>query len=86
MVTALSLVRRLYRSPELDLLTALGVSSQTQLEQNLKDFEKGPLPEEVVKALDDAWIVTKGTTPNYWHLDMKYTYDTKDALFKPGKK
>lgn len=59
----------------------MGVSSQQQLEQNLKDLEKGPLPEEVVKALDEAWLVTKPTTPNYWHLDLAYTYDTRKALF-----
>ena len=61
----------------------IGVSSQAQLESNLKDLEKGPLPEEVVKTLDEAWLVTKPTTPNYWHLDLKYTYDTQEALFKP---
>ena len=61
----------------------IGVSSLQQLEQNLKDIEKGPLPEEVVKALDEAWLVAKPTTPNYWHLDLKYTYDTQEALFKP---
>lgn len=60
----------------------MGVSSLKQLESNLKDCEKGPLPEEVLKALDDAWLVTKATTPNYWHLDLKYTYDTQEALFK----
>lgn len=61
----------------------IGVSSYDQLESNLKDLEKGPLPEEVVKALDEAWLITKPTTPNYWHLDLKYTYDTRAALFKP---
>jgi len=64
----------------------VGVSSFGQLESNLKDLEKGPLPEDVVKALDEAWLVAKSTTPNYWHLDLKYTYDTKDALFKPKPK
>ena len=59
----------------------IGVSSQAQLEQNLTDLEKGPLPDEVLKALDEAWSVSKATTPNYWHLDLKYTYDTKKALF-----
>lgn len=59
----------------------MGVSSVAQLESNLKDCEKGPLPEEVVKALDEAWLITKATTPNYWHLDLKYTYDTQKALF-----
>lgn len=59
----------------------IGVSSQSQLEGNIKDFEKGPLPEAVVKVLDDAWLITKATTANYWHLDLEYTYDTKKALF-----
>jgi aflatoxin B1 aldehyde reductase len=44
----------------------IGVSSFPQLEGNLKDLEKGPLPEEVVKALDQAWLVTKPYTPNYF--------------------
>ncbi|MCJ1419294.1 hypothetical protein MMC32_005648 [Xylographa parallela] len=53
----------------------IGVSSLSQLKSNLTDLEKGPLPEEVVKILDEAWLVTKPTTPNYWHLDLEYTYD-----------
>ena len=61
----------------------IGVSNLAQLEGNLKDLEKGPLPEDVVKALDEAWLIAKPTTPNYWHLDLKYTYDTQAALFKP---
>lgn len=59
----------------------IGVSSKKQLEQNLDAVEKGPLPDEVVKALDEAWLIAKPTTPNYWHLDLKYTYDTQKALF-----
>jgi aflatoxin B1 aldehyde reductase len=59
----------------------IGVSSLGQLDQNLKDCEKGPLPEEVVAALDKAWKVSQPDTPNYWHLDLKYTYDTRKALF-----
>ncbi|KAI4237990.1 MAG: hypothetical protein L6R40_005801 [Gallowayella cf. fulva] len=61
----------------------IGVSSFGQLESNLKDLEKGPLPEEVVKTLDEAWLITKATTPNYWHLDLEYTYNTQEALFRP---
>lgn len=64
----------------------IGVSSFGQLESNLKDLEKGPLPDDVLKALDEAWLITKPTTPNYWHLDLKYTYDTQAALFKPKSK
>ncbi|KAI9708887.1 MAG: hypothetical protein M1812_007850 [Candelaria pacifica] len=61
----------------------IGVSNFDQLQGNLKDLEKGPLPEEIVKALDEAWMICKSTTPNYWHLDLKYTYDTREALFAP---
>lgn len=59
----------------------IGVSSLDQLDENLRDCEKGPLPEEVVQALDKAWAVSIAETPNYWHLDLKYTYDTRKALF-----
>lgn len=59
----------------------IGVSSAAQLEDNLTNLEKGPLPEEVVKALDEAWKVTKADAPNYWHGELKYSYDTRDALF-----
>ncbi|KAL8751328.1 MAG: hypothetical protein Q9199_006499 [Rusavskia elegans] len=61
----------------------IGVSSFSQVESNLKDLEKGPLPEGVVKTLDGAWSMTKATTPNYWHSDLEYTYDAQEALFKP---
>jgi aflatoxin B1 aldehyde reductase len=64
----------------------IGVSSFAQLQSNLRDLEKGPLPQEVVDALDQAWLITKPTTANYWHLDLKYTYDTQEALFKPKSK
>ena len=61
----------------------IGVSSFNQLESNLKDLEKGPLPQDVIKALDEAWLITKATTPQYWHLSLDYKYDTQKALFKP---
>jgi len=60
----------------------IGVSSQQQLESNLADIEKGPLPEEVLKVLDEAWAVAKPTAANYWHLDLKYGYDTVKELNK----
>lgn len=44
----------------------IGVSSFAQLESNLADLEKGPLPEEVVKALDEAWMIAKATAPVYF--------------------
>ena len=45
----------------------IGVSSLKQLEDNLADSEKGPLPDEVVKTLDEAWeVYMKGKGPKYW--------------------
>lgn len=44
----------------------IGVSSHKQLEGNLADLEKGPLPEKVVSALDEAWALVGGTSPSYW--------------------
>lgn len=45
----------------------IGASSAEQLEANLVDFEKGPLPEEMVQALDAAWLRVKGVAPKYFH-------------------
>ncbi len=59
----------------------LGASSLKQLQNNLQHCKRGPLPDEVVEALDEAWLLTKADVTNYWHLDLKYTYDTKAALF-----
>lgn len=59
----------------------IGVSSEEQLKANIKALEGGPLPDDVVKALDEAWLISKAESANYWHLDLKYTYDTKEALF-----
>lgn len=44
----------------------IGVSNFQQLEGNLKDVEKAPLPEDVVEALDRAWLVAKATAAPYW--------------------
>lgn len=52
----------------------IGASSTSHLESNLKDLEKGPLPEEVLQALDDAWKIVKADAPNYWHGDVSVTY------------
>jgi aflatoxin B1 aldehyde reductase len=59
----------------------IGASRFEQLESNLKDLEKGPLPEEVVKTLDEAWKVYLPAAPPYWHLDLDYKYDTQKVLF-----
>lgn len=44
----------------------IGVSGFSQLEGNLADLEKGPLPDEVVKALDEAWMIAKASGPTYF--------------------
>lgn len=45
----------------------IGASSAQQLQQNLEAFEKGPLPEEVVQAVDGAWERVKAVQPKYFH-------------------
>ncbi|KAL6702182.1 NADP-dependent oxidoreductase domain-containing protein [Trichoderma pleuroticola] len=64
----------------------IGVSSVEQLENNLDNIEKGPLPEEVVKALDEAWAISRPESANYWHGDLTYTYDPVKVLFGEGAK
>lgn len=58
----------------------IGVSSQMQLEQNLRDLKKGPLPEDVLQALEEAWIACKATAASYVHGALVYDYDTQAAL------
>ena len=60
----------------------IGASSFAQLEGNLTDLEKGPLPEEVVRVLDEAWMATKSTTTNYWHGELKYPEDMTERFFE----
>ncbi|CAK5276207.1 unnamed protein product [Mycena citricolor] len=45
----------------------IGASSIAHIKQNLDDFEKGPLPEDVVDALDEAWAGVKGIATPYYH-------------------
>ncbi|KAF9895092.1 hypothetical protein FE257_004721 [Aspergillus nanangensis] len=45
----------------------IGASSRAQLENNLSDMEKDALPEEMVQAMDDAWLRVKGTVSKYFH-------------------
>ena len=59
----------------------IGASSIGQLTMNLENLEKGPLPQDVLDVLDEAWKVVKGVAPNYWLLDMKYGYDPGKILF-----
>ncbi|KAI1825388.1 Aldo/keto reductase [Xylaria intraflava] len=52
---------------ELDDAVILGAGSVGNLDRNLTDLEKGPLPAEAVKALDDAWLVSKAGAKKYWY-------------------
>jgi aflatoxin B1 aldehyde reductase len=51
-----------------DGIIIIGASSKAQLEQNGEDSLKGPLNEDVVKALDEARriVVAHGGAPSYW--------------------
>ncbi|OCH95535.1 Aldo/keto reductase [Obba rivulosa] len=44
----------------------LGASSAEQLEQNCADSEKGPLPDGILKALDEARLIVGAHAPTYW--------------------
>lgn len=45
----------------------IGASSAAQLEQNLADLEKGPLPDEILEAMEQGWLRVKGIVPQYYH-------------------
>ncbi|QDS68303.1 hypothetical protein FKW77_010668 [Venturia effusa] len=45
----------------------IGASSTAQLEENLENLEKGPLPDDVVKALDEGWAKVRGISWKYFH-------------------
>ncbi|KAF2399776.1 Aldo/keto reductase [Trichodelitschia bisporula] len=45
----------------------IGASSKEQLEENLVNMEKGPLPQEVLDALDEGWAKVKGVCASYFH-------------------
>lgn len=44
----------------------VGASSAQQLEENLSAVEKGPLPEELVKAFDEGWGISKIVAKPYF--------------------
>ncbi|KAI0753607.1 Aldo/keto reductase [Fomes fomentarius] len=45
----------------------VGASSLEHLEKNLADLEKGPLPEELLKVIDEAWPAVSPYAPSYFH-------------------
>ncbi|KAJ6263979.1 Aflatoxin B1 aldehyde reductase member [Drechslerella dactyloides] len=44
----------------------VGASSAKQLEENLTNLEKGPLPDDVVAAFDEGWQKVKGVCVTYF--------------------
>ncbi|KAJ6142924.1 hypothetical protein N7471_002377 [Penicillium samsonianum] len=52
---------------ELGDAVLIGASSSEQLEKNLAELEKGPLPEDIVQALDDGWLRVRAGVFKYWH-------------------
>ncbi|EED18905.1 aldo/keto reductase, putative [Talaromyces stipitatus ATCC 10500] len=44
----------------------IGASNITQLEENLRSLEKGPLPEDMVRAFDEAWAIVKSACGPYF--------------------
>jgi aflatoxin B1 aldehyde reductase len=44
----------------------IGASSREQLIQNISYVNKGGLPNDVVKAIEDAWTVSKADAPEYF--------------------
>ncbi|KAF8061521.1 Aldo/keto reductase [Lyophyllum atratum] len=45
----------------------IGASRLKHIEQNLVDLEKGPLPDDVVKVLDEAWLIAQPQASTYFH-------------------
>ncbi|KAH9204792.1 NADP-dependent oxidoreductase domain-containing protein [Leptodontidium sp. 2 PMI_412] len=45
----------------------IGSSSLKHVQENLADLEKGPLPEEVVEFVEQAWLKAKPVAPRYFH-------------------
>ena len=43
----------------------LGASNVKQLEENISHLEKGPLPDEVVDAIEASWALMKGGAKHY---------------------
>ncbi|KAF3934440.1 hypothetical protein ABW19_dt0200180 [Dactylella cylindrospora] len=52
---------------ELGDAVIFGASKLPHAESNLDDLEKGPLPDEVVEALDSAWTIIRGADIKYFH-------------------
>ncbi|OMP83500.1 Aflatoxin B1 aldehyde reductase member 3 [Diplodia seriata] len=52
---------------ELGDAVIVGASGPQQMEDNLAALEQGPLPEDVVEALDAGWAKTRALPLKFWH-------------------
>lgn len=59
----------------------IGVSKIEHLEQNLDYLAKGPLPDELLAAVDRMWRVSMPDAAPYWLGDLEYGYDTLQEVF-----
>ena len=46
----------------------IGASKLSHLIQNMETLKAGPLPEDVITAFEDAWLIAKGDSPEYFTL------------------
>lgn len=46
----------------------IGASKISHLKQNMEAVEKGPLPDEVLAAFEEAWSISKNDSPEYFTL------------------
>lgn len=46
----------------------IGASKIEHLKQNLETVKAGPLPDDIVEAFQQAWIITRGDSPEYFTL------------------
>ena len=49
----------------------IGASRLSQLDQNISSIKAGPLPESVVDAFVEAWMVAKPDSPDYFRVPDK---------------
>ena len=46
----------------------IGASMMSHLKQNMEAVEKGPLPDDVIAAFEEAWSISKKDSPEYFTL------------------
>lgn len=46
----------------------IGASKMSHLKQNMESVEKGPLPDDVLTAFEEAWNISKKDSPEYFTL------------------